>query len=84
MYSAALGHHLAFLAVSLALFGVGLGGGVVALFPKLLETPYLFRRMAIVCGLAAISTIVTLIKTLVTKAPEALDVAGVGGLGVLG
>lgn len=70
LYSAVLGHHLAFLAVSLALFGVGVGAGIVTLFPSIARPPYLFRQLALCAGAASITTVVTLIKTLVTKAPE--------------
>lgn len=76
LYSAALGHHLAFLAVSLALFGVGLGGGVVAIAPGLLRQGVLFRRMSILAGLMAATAVVTIIKTMVAKPPQTLDTRG--------
>ncbi|NUP12241.1 MAG: hypothetical protein HOW73_39850 [Polyangiaceae bacterium] len=83
LYSAALGHHLAFLAVSLALFGVGLGGGIVVVAPRLLRTPYLFRRMSLFAALASVTSIITIIKTLVTKVPETLDKNALVSIGVL-
>lgn len=70
LYSAVLGHHLAFLAVSLALFGVGVGGGIVTFFPSIARPPHLFRQLSLCAGAASIMTVITLIKTLVTKAPE--------------
>lgn len=83
LYSAALGHHLAFAAVALALFGAGIGGGLVALVPALTRPPMLFRRMSLFAGVAAVATIVTVIKTMVTKPPDTLDMKGLGSLAIL-
>lgn len=83
LYSAALGHHLAFLSVSLALFGVGLGGGIVALFPRLIAPPKLFRRMSVLASLAAVTAIIAVIKTFVTKPPQSFDLRELGSVGLL-
>ncbi|MBL9027825.1 MAG: hypothetical protein JNL21_36880 [Myxococcales bacterium] len=77
LYSAVLGHHLATLALSLALFGVALGGGLVTLFPSLVRPPHLFSRLAALSAFASVSAVVAVIQTLQTKPVDTLDRASV-------
>ncbi len=73
LYSALLGHHLAFLAISLSLFGIGLGGVLLYLFPDLARPPRLLSRLSLLSaasGLAAISVAFLLLQT---KPIERLD-----------
>lgn len=77
LYSAMLGHHLAMLALSLALFGVALGGGLVTLVPALVRPPRLFSRLAVLSALASLAAVVAVIQTLQMKPVDALDRASV-------
>ncbi len=77
LYSATLGHHLATLAISLALFGVAVGGGLLTLFPSLARPPHLFARLALLSGLASPAAVVAVIQTLSIKPVETLDRASV-------
>jgi hypothetical protein len=47
LFSALLGHHLAFLAVSLSLFGVGAGGALLYAIPALAKPPALLARLSV-------------------------------------
>ena len=73
LYSAILGHHLAFFAISLALFGVGAGGLVVALFPSIVRPPKLFGRLAVMAGLASFGAIIAGIYLVRFQPVENLD-----------
>ncbi len=81
VYSAVLGYHFAFLAVSLALFGVGVGGVLVTLFPRPFRRPHLFSRLAVLAGLCVIVTTLALIRSLELKLPEELTVRAFASLG---
>lgn len=83
LYSAVLGHHLAFFAIALALFGVGLGGTLVTLFARLVPPRRLFARLALLAGVASLGTTVTLIQTLRTVVPHALDADSLRGVALL-
>ena len=63
IFSAALGYHFAFLAVSLALFGIGAGGAVVALRPSS-GRPRLFGRLAVVSGVASVAAAIAVIHAM--------------------
>jgi predicted membrane-bound spermidine synthase len=73
LYSAMLGHHLATLALSLALFGVALGGGIVTLLPSLIRPPHLFSRLTLFSALASLTSVVAVIQTLRMKPVDTLD-----------
>ena len=83
LYSAVLGYHFAFLALSLALLGVGLGASVVTLAPRVAHPPGLFGRLATLSGLAFATSVVALIQTLRTKSVETVDGDALRALGVL-
>lgn len=83
MYSAVLGHHLAFFAIALALFGVGLGGTLVTLFARLVPPHHLFARLSLLAGVASLGTTITLIQTLRTVVPHALDADSLRGVALL-
>src|SRR4051812_34473241 len=83
LYSALFGHHLAFLAISLSLFGVGLGGVLLYVFPKIARPPFLLARLAYLSGLAAASTIIALLVLVHTKPVETLDLKSLGRLALL-
>lgn len=73
LFSAILGHHLAFLAISLALFGVGAGGLLLTVAPSLARPPELFSRLAILAGLASFAAIGAGIYLVGFKPVENLD-----------
>lgn len=73
LYSAMLGHHLAMLALSLALFGVALGGGIATIVPSLVRPPRLFSRLALLSALASVTAVVAVIQTLRMKPVDTLD-----------
>jgi len=83
VFSAALGYHFAFLAVSLALFGVGVGGGIVAVAPRLISAPRLFGRLALVAGLAGLASAFSVIYGLQASLPDTLTRAAVQSLAIL-
>jgi len=83
MYSAVLGYHFAFFALSLALLGAGFGATLSTLLPRLLEPPRLLARLASTAGLGSATTVVMLIQTLRTKPIENLDRAAFTQLGLL-
>jgi hypothetical protein len=72
LYSALYGYHLAFLAVSLSLFGLGVGGVLQYVVPSLVRPPALFRRLAYFAGAAA-STMVAALLYLVNARALSLD-----------
>src|SRR3954471_13054415 len=73
LYSALFGHHLAFLAISLSLFGVGMGGVLLYVVPALARPPALFSRLAYLAGLAAASTVAALLLLLHAPSLDAFD-----------
>ncbi|AKT40304.1 hypothetical protein [Chondromyces crocatus] len=73
LYSAIYGHHLAFLAISLSLFGVGLGGVLLYIFPSLARPPRLFARLAALAALASAGTVGSLILLLYLKPIQDLE-----------
>lgn len=83
LYSALYGHHLAFLAISLALFGVGLGGALLYLFPRLAAPPRLLAGLAHTASAAAAATLIALLFILHSKSIESLDAASIGRLAAL-
>ncbi len=83
LYSAILGHHLAFLAISLALFGVGAGGLLLTLFPSLAKPPLLFSRLATLSGLASFAAIAAGIYLVSDKPIESLDRDALGRVAIL-
>jgi hypothetical protein len=83
LYSALFGHHLAFLAISLSLFGVGLGGVLLYVFPGLLRPPSLLARLAYFSGLSGVASIAALLMILRTTPMETLDGAAALRLTVL-
>ncbi len=83
IFSAALGYHFAFLAVSLALFGVGAGGAIVALRPSLVAAPRLYGRLAIFAGLSSVAAAVAVIHALEATLPDTLDRRGMLSLATL-
>ncbi|EYF07669.1 hypothetical protein [Chondromyces apiculatus] len=77
LFSAIYGNHLAFLAISLSLFGVGLGGVLLYVAPSLARPPHLFARLAALAALASAGTLAAVIVLLYLKpiqdlAPRAL------------
>lgn len=56
-YSATLGHHFAFFAITLSLLGIGLGGLLVTMIPAIARPPHLFAGLAIWSGLAAFGAV---------------------------
>ncbi len=83
LYSALFGHHLAFLAISLSLFGVGLGGVLLYVFPALCRPPALLARLAYLAGLCSAATVAALLILLHVKPMEKLDASALSGLAVL-
>jgi hypothetical protein len=83
LYSALFGHHLAFLAISLSLFGVGLGGVLLYVFPGLCRPPALFARLSYLSGLASAATVGALLSLLHVKPIEKLDASSLLSLAVL-
>lgn len=83
LYSALYGHHLAFLAISLSLFGVGLGGVLLYVFPSLARPPRLLSSLAYLSGAAAAATIAALIVIVHSTPVEKLDAAALGQLAIL-
>src|SRR3954467_13760973 len=83
LYSALFGHPLAFLAISLSLFGVGLGGVLLYVFPGLARPPSLLARLASFSGLSGASSIVALLMILRSTPVVTLDSAAALQLAVL-
>ncbi len=83
LFSALFGHHLAFLAVSLSLFGVGVGGALLYAVPALARPPGLLSRLsALACGASAAS-IVTILFLVRQKPITGLTPADLGRLALL-
>lgn len=80
LYSALFGNSMAFLAISLSLFGIGLGGVVLSVAPGLASPPRLFARLAYLSGAASLTTVVSSIYVLRAKPVTALDVDNLGRL----
>ena len=83
LYSAILGHHLAFLAISLALFGVGAGGMILTIAPSLARPPVLFARLAALSGLAGFAAIAAGIYLVSDRPIENLDREALGRVAIL-
>jgi len=73
LYSVFFGHHLAFFAISLALFGVGLGGVLLHLIPALARPPALLRRLSYLSGAASLACVVVVISVMTGDPVETLD-----------
>ena len=80
LYSALLGHHLAFLAISLSLFGIGLGGVLLYVVPAIARPPHLLARLALFSGLAGLGSVVAVVLLLHTRPIETIDPAVLGRL----
>ncbi|MBW2455814.1 MAG: hypothetical protein JRI68_14955 [Deltaproteobacteria bacterium] len=80
LYSALLGHHLAFLAISLSLFGVGLGGVLLYVVPALARPPRLFGRLALLAGGMALSAAFAMHHLVQSKPIVKLDWSVLGQL----
>ncbi|MFO0590280.1 MAG: hypothetical protein U0441_22240 [Polyangiaceae bacterium] len=83
LFSAMLGHHLAFLAVSLSLFGVGAGGALLYAVPALARPPALLRKLAILSGLTSMAAIGTILFLVRQKPIAAITAAELGKLALL-
>ncbi|MEJ7735380.1 MAG: hypothetical protein WKG00_40115 [Polyangiaceae bacterium] len=83
LYSALFGNSMAFLAISLSLFGIGLGGVVLSVAPGLASPPRLFARLAYLSGIAALTTVVSSIYVLRARPVTALDLDNLGRLVLL-
>jgi hypothetical protein len=82
VYSALLGHHLAFLAISLSLFGVGLGGVLLTVLPALARPPRLHARLAILSAGMAITAVLAMQHLVRVEPVETLDAAALGQLSI--
>ncbi len=80
LYSALYGNHLAFLAISLSLFGVGLGGVLVFVFPRMAEERRFFSRMSLLSVIAGGSAVSAIIYLLNAKPIEKLNAEVVSSL----
>jgi hypothetical protein len=83
LYSALFGHHLAFLSISLSLFGVGLGGVALYVAPWLARPPRLYARLAHLSVLASATTFGASVYVLRAGPIEALDASVLGRLALL-
>lgn len=83
LFSAILGHHLAFLAISLSMFGVGVGGLLTTVFPRWVRTPHLFSRLGAVSGLAVFAVVIAGVVLLRTKPVEVLAMKEATRLAIL-
>jgi hypothetical protein len=83
VYSALFGYHYAFLAVSLGLFGAGLGGMLAYAFPSLVPLERFYGRAALLSGLAAAATVVALLTVLNVPHPDKLDATVVTQIGIV-
>jgi MFS family permease len=80
LYSALYGNHLAFLAISLSLFGVGLGGVLVFVFARLADDRRFFSRMSVLSVAAGASAVSAVIYLLNAKPIEKLNAETVSSL----
>jgi hypothetical protein len=83
LYSALFGNSMAFLAISLSLFGIGLGGVILSVAPSLASPPRLFARLSYLSGAAALTAVVSSIYVLRAKPVTALDFDNLGRLVLL-
>ncbi len=83
LYSALFGHHLAFLAISLSLFGVGLGGVLLYVAPALARPPRLFARLAYLSGATSLATIAAILLLMQSSPIGDLDAATLGRVALL-
>ena len=83
LFSAMLGHHMAFLAVSLSLFGVGAGAAMLHAIPAIARPPALLRRLAILSCLVSAATIGALLFLVRQKPMGTIGAAEVGKLALL-
>lgn len=83
LFSAMLGHHMAFLAVSLSLFGVGAGAAMLHAIPAIARPPALLRRLAILSCLMSAATIGAILFLVRQKPMAAIGAAEVGKLALL-
>lgn len=83
LFSALFGHHLAFLSVSLSLFGVGVGGALLFAVPALARPPGLLARLSTLAGLTSLATIGTILFLVRQKAIVTLGPVELGRLALL-
>jgi hypothetical protein len=56
-YSATLGHHFAFFAIALSLFGVGVGGLLLTVVPHIARPPRLFAGLSVLAGVGVFAAV---------------------------
>lgn len=83
LFSALFGHHLAFLAVSLSLFGVGVGGALLHAVPALARPPGLLARLSTLACLTSGAAIATILFLVRQKPIAALGPGDLGRLALL-
>ncbi|MFT3770405.1 MAG: hypothetical protein QM820_33680 [Minicystis sp.] len=83
LYSALFGNHLAFLAISLSLFGIGLGGVLLYVAPALARPPRLFSRLALLSVATAAASVISIVVLLRSKPVTTFDSDTLGRLGGL-
>ena len=83
LFSALFGHHLAFLAVSLSMFGVGAGGALLHAAPGLARPPGLLARLSRLAALTSAATLVTILFLVRQKPITALGAGDLGRLALL-
>lgn len=83
LFSALLGHHLAFLSVSLSLFGVGAGGALLYAAPRLARPPGLLARLSVWACLASAASIATILFLVRQKPITGLAPSDLGQLVLL-
>ena len=80
LYSALFGNHLAFLAISLSLFGIGLGGVLLYMVPALARPPALWSRLSQLSAITAMVTVVAVVFVVKSKPVETLDTSSLARL----
>jgi spermidine synthase len=83
LFSALFGHHLAFLAVSLSLFGVGAGGALLHAVPALVRPPGILARLAVLSCLASAASIAAILYLVQQKPITTFGPSEAGKLGLL-
>lgn len=83
LFSALFGHHLAFLAVSLSLFGVGVGGALLFAVPAMARPPALLARLAVLSSLTSAAAIGTILFLVRQKPITSLGPSDLGRLALL-
>ncbi|MBK8254663.1 MAG: hypothetical protein IPK82_18620 [Polyangiaceae bacterium] len=83
LFSALFGHHFAFVAISLSLFGIGVGGALLYTMPMLARPPGLLSRLAIHASLASAATLAALLFLMRQKAPASFSAAELGKFALL-